>query len=491
MNLKNKYSNIIFFFLQLFLINFFLISSIYSQQNEIINLSDRREIFVDYYLIDRLESAEPRLHQPRKEGIALKFDKPWEGRFSAYVTVIKDNDLYRMYYRGLPRTRQEGEDIAVTCYAESRDGVNWTKPNLGIFEVMGTRENNVLLAMNSPFTHNFCPFIDTKPGVPKSERYKAIAGNEKSGLVAFISEDGIHWKKLRDEPIFRKGMFDSQNVAFWSEHEQCYICYFRTWTGDGYSGFRTISRTTSPDFFNWTDPVPMDFGDTPMEHLYTNATHPYFRAPHIYIAMPKRFFPDKAAFSQEIASTLVENPSYRIASSDAVLMTTRGGNRYHRTFMEAFIRPGATPQDWIARDNTPALGIVPGNEREMFIYRMSHYAQPTAHVTRYSLRLDGFISVHAPYSGGELITKPFVFKGKELEVNFVTSAAGGIRVEVQTAEGEAIAGFSLDDCPEFIGDEIEHIVQWKNGNDVGQLAGKPIRLRFVMKEADLYAIRFK
>ena len=187
-------------------------------------------MFVDYYLIDNLEGADLRLHEPRSEGIALRFDKPWDGSFSANVTVIKDDNLYRMYYRGLPRIQQEGEDIAVTCYAESWDGINWTKPNLDIFEVMGTRENNMILANASPFTYNFCPFIDTKPGFPKPERYKAIAGNEKTGLVAFISEDGIHWKKLREEPIFRKSMFDSQNVAFWSEHEQYYICYFRTWT---------------------------------------------------------------------------------------------------------------------------------------------------------------------------------------------------------------------------------------------------------------------
>ncbi|MCU0646008.1 MAG: hypothetical protein MUC94_17330 [bacterium] len=474
-----------------FLLVFSCSLMLFSQPNEIISIADRRELFVDYHLIDKLEGTELRLHEPRQEGIAIKFDKPWEGGFSAYVTVIKDGDLYRMYYRGLPRTQQEGEDIAVACYAESKDGIQWTKPNLGIFEVMGIQDNNVILANASPFTHNFCPFIDTKPGIPKSEKFKAIAGNENSGLVGFISEDGIHWKKLRDESIFREGMFDSQNVVFWSEHEQCYVCYFRTWTGEGYTGFRTISRTTSTDFLNWTDPVPMEFGKTPMEHLYTNATHPYFRAPHIYIAMPKRFFPDKAAFSAEIAKTLVDNPGYRIASSDAVLMTSRGANRYDRTFMEAFIRPGTTPQDWIARDNTPALGVVPGNDRELFIYRMSHYAQPTAHLTRYSLRLDGFVSVHAPYNGGELITKPFIFSGSELEINFATSAAGGIQVEIQNANGEAIPSVSLDDCPEFIGDAIDYVVHWKNGSDVSQLAGKPIRLRFLMKDADLYALQFK
>jgi hypothetical protein len=235
----------------------------------------------------------------------------------------------------------------------------------------------------------------------------------------------------------------------------------------------------------------MDFGNTPMEQLYTNATTPYFRSPHIYLAMSKRFFPDKAALSEDVSKKLVDNPNYRIASSDAVLMSTRGGGKYDRTFMEAFIRPGETARDWVARDNTPALGIVKGNDRELFLYRLSHYAQPTVHVSRYSLRLDGFISISAPFKGGELITKPFIFSGKSLEINFVSSAAGGVQIEIQDKNGKPISGFSLDDCPEFIGDEISHIVHWRNNTDVSKLAGKPIKLRFVMKDADLFSFRFK
>src|SRR5206468_4283604 len=200
-----------------------------------------------------------------------------------------------------------------------------------------------------------------------------------------------------------------------------YLCYFRTWKKVG-EGFRWISRTTSKDFLHWTEPVEMEFGDTSPEHLYTNGTHPYFRAPHIYIALAKRFFPTKAALPPEQSKHLVSNASYRIASSDSIFMTTRGGSHYDRTFMEAFIRPGPDPEDWVARDNTPALGVVPANARQMFIYRMSHYAQPTSHMARYSLRTDGFVSVSAPYRGGELITKAFTFSGSKLEINFVTSA---------------------------------------------------------------------
>lgn len=436
-----------------------------------------------------MKGVQLKLHEPRREGVALKFDRPWEGGFSCYTTVLKDGPTYRMYYRGLPIATRDDSPEAVVCCAESKDGITWTKPSLGLFEVRGTRDNNVILT-NTPFAHNFSPFLDDRPGAPADERYKALAGDSKSGLHAFKSGDGTHWTPLQATAVFTKGAFDSQNVAFWSAAEQTYLCYFRTWKRMGAEGYRWISRTTSKDFVHWTEPVEMEFGDTPPEHLYTNGTHPYYRAPQIYLALAKRFFPSKAALSADQAKALVSEPGYRVASSDSVFFTSRGGNRYDRTFMEAFIRPGPSAEDWVARDNTPALGVVPANARQMFIYRVSHYAQPTCHMARYSLRTDGFVSVSAPYSGGELITKRLTFSGSKLEVNFETSAAGGVRVEIQDDNGKAFPGYALADCPEVIGDEIDRTVAWKGGADVARLAGKVVRLRFVLRDADLYSLRF-
>ena len=158
--------------------------------------------------------------------------------------------------------------------------------------------------------------------------------------------------------------------------------------------------------------------------------------------------------------------------------------------MEGFIRPGPSPRDWISRDNTPALGVVPGGARDMYLYRLSQYGQPTVHLSRYSIRLDGFISVNADYSGGEFVTKPFKFKGDKLEINYATSAAGGIQVEILDQDGFPVAGYGLEDCPEFFGDEIDRVVEWENGPDVGILEGKVVRLRFYMKDADLYSVKF-
>jgi hypothetical protein len=454
-----------------------------------IRLGSRRELFVDSFLIEQLDRAHLKLHEPRREGVALKFDQPWEGGFSGYTTVFKDGDIYRMYYRGLPIATRDDSADAVTCYAESKDGITWIKPNLGLFAIHGARENNVVLT-NKPFAHNFSPFLDEGHDVPADERYKAIAGLSPGGLHGFKSADGIRWQPIQDGPVFRKGMFDSQNVAFWSASEEQYVCYFRTLKKVGGEGIRWISRTTSKDFRHWSEPVEMEFGNTVPEHLYTSGTHPYFRAPHIYIALAKRFFPTKAALSEEQAKTLVKNPGYRVASSDSVLLSTRGGAHFDRTFMEVFIRPGPGLEDWVARDNTPALGVVPGNAREMFIYRLSYYAQTNSHMARYSLRTDGFVSVNAPYGGGQLLTKSFVFSGSKLEINFETSAAGGVRVQIESDDGKPFAGYTFNDCPEMIGDEIARVVAWSGGSDASKLAGKTIRLRFELKDADLYSLRF-
>jgi hypothetical protein len=323
--------------------------------------------------------------------------------------------------------------------------------------------------------------------VAKSQRYKALAGLGKTGLVAFVSEDGLRWKKLREEPVIAKGAFDSQNVPFWSESEGCYLCYFRVFV----DGVRRIARTTSKDFLAWTAPAVMGYGDGPVEHLYTNQTHPYFRAPHVYVGVAARFMPGRQVLSAEQAKAIGVDPRYFRDCSDGVLITTRGGDRYDRTFPEGFLTPGIGPENWVSRTNYPALNVVPTGPDEMSLYAGQNYGQPTSHLRRYSLRLDGFAAAVAPYAGGEIVTKPLTFAGKELSLNFATSAAGGVRVEIQDAAGKPVPGFALADAVETIGNETDRVVRWKAGSDVGALAGKPVRLRFVMKDARLYSFQFR
>jgi hypothetical protein len=106
------------------------------------------------------------------------------------------------------------------------------------------------------------------------------------------------------------------------------------------------------------------------------------------------------------------------------------------------------------------------------------------------MRLDGFASLHCGYAGGHAITKPLVFSGRSLSLNFSTSAAGGVKVGIEGADGKPIPGFTVEDCQMQIGNEIDRAVTWKSGTDVSALAGKPVRLRISIKDADVFSFQF-
>ncbi len=454
--------------------------------SETARIDSRRELFVDRFLIDQLAGARLVLHTPQPQEKVLEFTEPWEGVYCAYFTLIQDDGKYRLYYRGMPEARHD-LDTEVTCYAESKNGIDWEKPPLGLFNVRGTRANNVVLARHRA-CHNFSPFLDTNPQAVPAQRYKALGGTGEPGLIALVSPDGIHWTELQKEPVFTRGAFDSQNVSFWSAVEGCYVCYFRIFK----NGVRWISRTTSHDFVHWTAPVDMEAGENPLEHLYTNQIQPYSRTPHIYLGLSTRFMPGRRVLTESQAKAAGTSIAFdfRNDCADIVLTSTRGGGDFQRTFMDAFIRPGLDIRNWTSRANYAVHGIIPAGTNELSIFVNHNLGYPTIHLRRYSLRMDGFVSVNGPYAGGEMITKPLVFTGRKLALNYSTSAAGSVRVELQDASGRAQPGFALQDCPEIIGDEINRTVAWKDGGNLAPWAGKPVRLRFHLKDADLFALQF-
>jgi hypothetical protein len=243
---------------------------------------------------------------------------------------------------------------------------------------------------------------------------------------------------------------------------------------------------------NWTPPEVMDFGGTEPEELYTNQTSPYFRAPHIYVSIAARFFPGKQVITDSQAKRLNVNPSYYHDCSDAVLMTSRGGSSYQRTFMEGFLRPGIGLGNWVSRTNYPALNVVQTGPYEMSFYVNQDYAQPGTHLHRYSLRIDGFTSLQAGYIPGEIVSRPFTFSGEGLLINFSTSAAGYILVEITDENNKVIEGYSFNDCIPLIGNEIRRHVEWKrSGASLDGLEGKQVRLRIRLRDADLFSLKFE
>lgn len=451
-------------------------------------IGNRREPFFDNCLIDKLSHVTWDLVDPVQTSCDFVFDQPWEGPYAGYAAVIQDGSLFRMYYRGTPAIKS----AAVTCYAESRDGRSWVRPGLGLHAYEGHRETNIIFIDRSPdekIAHNFTPFLDTNPAAPARERFKAVGGDDKHGLYALASADGVHWHKLQDGPVFTDGIFDSQNVPFWSAVEHCYVLYFRIWTEGHYKGLRSIARTTSRDFRHWTAPQPMTFGDAPAEELYTNVTLPYPGAPHLYVAFPSRFVPKRRWMKPARARELGVQEGREGDVSDTVFMTSRGGNSYQRSFPQAYLRPGLDEQDWVGRNGMIALGLLQLDESTMGFYRSRHYASKTSQTTLHTLRTDGFARLRAGARPGKVLTKPFVGAGSQLFLNFATSAAGTVRVEVLTPEGKPIAGFSGRGAAKLFGDSVHHPVKWTKSHHWGELAGRAIRLRFTMTEADLYALQ--
>jgi hypothetical protein len=450
---------------------------------DVVSIESRRELFVDDHLIDRMEGVALKLHKPQAQEVALVCDAAWEGNTSGYFTLFQDGDVFRCYYRGSHHAEPGGKpgQPGVTCYAESRDGITWVKPTLRLFEFGGSKDNNIVHMGDG--CSNFAPFKDAHPNCPPESRYKALAstGNEttrkqKPSLQAYHSADGLRWSLMREEPVISAGSFDSQNLAFYDAERGEYRAYWRYFTG-GYtdergwkpSGVRAIRTATSRDFLHWQNQADLRYGIASPVHLYTNAIRTYDRAPHLFIGFPTRYQPKH----QQV---------------EPVLMTSRDGVNFKR--WEEPLIPITAPEDRDGnRSNYMTNGLLklPGRDDELSVYATeAYYAGPGSRIRRFTFRLDGFVSASSA-AQGELLTKPFTFTGRKLRLNVVSK--GGTRVELQDAAGKAIPGFTLDDCSPITGNFIEHTVTWKGGS-LGSLSARPVRLRFALREADLFSLEF-
>ncbi|MDD3151191.1 MAG: hypothetical protein PHV68_10225, partial [Candidatus Gastranaerophilales bacterium] len=425
----------------------------------------------DEFLIEERKELELQLHLPVPKEIVMVFDKPWEGSGSDFEVVFRDGNLFRMYYTAAQLTNSDGTKIGghpnYACYAESKDGINWVKPDLGLFEFNGSGQNNIIWSM--PQFDNFTPFKDTNPKCKPDEIYKAV-GSGVGGLFAFKSTDGIHWSYLSDKPIITKGKFDTQNNAFWDPIRKHYWCYVRDFhdsngirTNDTKTGIRDICIATSTDFLSWTEPRLIKFVDSPDVPLYTNQVVPYYRAPHLFLGFPTQY--SDRRFTQAAMQSLPDSehrqqrmkhsPRYGTVMTNGLFMSSYDGLVFHR-WDEVFIPIGPErSNNWVYGDGFQSLGLLetPAEDStaspELSFYVGEGHWKPLSRLRRYIIRIDGFVSLHARQKPGEFITKTLIFSGKTLTLNFSTSAAGSILVELQDEKGKPFPGFSLSDCDEL------------------------------------------
>ena len=404
-------------------------------------------LFIDDAQISSMRDVERRIHPARKyEGNpVVTSDCDWEGAETTLGTVRKEADRYRMWYQSYASAPDpDGIDSFIRSlhlYAESDDGINWEKPDLGIVEFEGSKQNNIYYPTEGFQAINPSVMIDES--APPSERYKMIIqfrGAEKA-IFGYTSADGITWEQVSANPIHTEGPFDSHNILIRDDERQRYIIYLRGIStavpGSFKRGLRAVRRSESEDFLNWTPPelvLESDDGDPPGLHFYTNACVKYARAARAYLMFPMIFYPER------------NNPSAPYPGlADVQFVASRDGFTWERQFREAFVRPGPDPRNWVDRN---------------------------------------------PIMGAGIVTPPLTFKGERHELYYSTAGGGSIFVELQEEDGTPIQGLTLGDCNEVFGDNIEGIVSWIGDAGLKVHAGKPVRLRIKLRDASLYAFKF-
>jgi len=478
---------------------------------EVLSIGSRREVFWDDALVDKKKTtATLKMHSPQPQEVVLEHDAPWEGDGCDFHCIVKDGELYRLYYLAWemqpepPRKRS-----IVVAYAESKDGLHWVKPNLGLCEFNGSKENNILLDQATAKWDNFFVFKDLNPACPPDEIFKGVEGQGQV-LRCLTSADGIHFKKAWEMTDI--GAFDTLNVALWDPLAGVYRCYirdFHTVTGEDFprpskhsallaSGIRDIRWMESKDFKTWTTPVRLDFGDAEDFQLYTNAVQRYYRADHMFVGFPSRYLERKAwtpnydqlPGAERRKVRMKKKWRYGLATTDCLFMSSRDGKRWNR-WDEAFMAPGPEREyNWVYGDCYPAVGMIetpsalPDAPNELSLYAFdNHWAMKPTQWRRYTLRIDGFASYHATYKPCQLVLKPFRFEGRELSVNFATSAAGSIKIALHGG------GRTIHSC-ELFGDSLDRRVPFEKG-DVASFAGIPVTMEITMSDADIYSFKFE
>ena len=462
-----------------------------------IDVGSDRQLFIDELFFDRQDRVELRMHKPRLEEVAIPNDKPWESGGMHYSVVLKDGDRFRMWYRADPGDDSNRDWNSFYAYAESTDGITWEKPNLGLFEYNGSTDNNLFTVSREYVTINPSVIIDEN--APADERYKMILQSSKyktdfpfphlgTTIMGYTSADGLNWKEI-EEPFLTRGPFDSHNILIWDDASEKFVIYMRGVAHRGLgrfiSGYRAIRRSESSDFKNWTPAefvVENDDDDPADLHFYTNAAVNYERAARAFFMFPMILYVDR------------EYPTApQEGLADVQFIVSRDGVSWDRRFREAFLSPDLDERNWVDRNPIMGSGILHTSATEMSMYYSELLrSAPATRIRRCTLRTDGFVSVHGPYAGwGEFTTPPMTFSGSELEMNYKTTGGGAMFVELQDENGNSLPDFMLEENNRVFGDKIEGTVSWKGGSDVSALAGKAIRMRVKMRDADLYAFRFK
>ncbi len=480
-----------------------------------LNIGSDRQLFTDGYIIDRTD-AEKRLNPPQKREIVFTFNAPWEESGTVYHNIVKKPDgTYFMYYKAYHtgtdpsgRTR----NLRHICLLESKDGILWERPKLNINPLF--KDSNII---TSTFDYdNFFCFYDTNPACREDERYKALIGEWNNGLYVALSSDGIHFKfhtytvscddaERRDRGLLMlksetECHFDTLNTVYFKDG--VYHAFVRglhrgqdyqpqVLSDDDHTVIRDIRHTTSTDFYTWSAPRPLKYEDSFDYELYTNGILPYYRTKNDLVAIATRYVIREkwnASFDRLPNAEDRRTRSRGMSLTDTVFMTSRNGMDFIR-YNEMFLTPGQEQDgNWAYGDCYVCVGMVEtpseikGQDPYLSLFCPERVNGKSV-LYRYTLRLDGFVSYIAPLEKKTLTTKPFIFKGSRLLLNFRTSAIGSIRITLSSRDGEIHSD-------EIFGDKVDRIIDFIDGS-LSQFEGKEAVMTFEMSDAEIFSFKLE
>jgi hypothetical protein len=462
----------------------------------VLDVGDLRQLFIDRRFIETSRNVVLQVHQPRKTGeISVSTDYPLLLGGTGQC-VLFDNNTYHLWYAA-------GDAIG---YARSTDGIRWEKPSDPI--VIGRGRAGVEGRAVGTMV-----FID--PNAPVNQRFRmsARAPVISPMLQIFSSPDGTHWALTHPDVIAydasKPHHLDSQNVVFWDTRLKRYVAYVRFNLRTLGSQGRAVARAESSDLGHFAPmeqlPVVMRAGDR--DDIYTNGVISYPWADNAYLAFPTLYY-HYGSWHREFAAEAPTNAGVL----DGRFAVSRDGIEWNTFGWEPFV-PLGMEGEFDSKRIYLAHGIVPArNGRELYMYYMGTNEvhgwnrddrnirlltlanlapRPERRfISRLVIRRDGFVSVRAPQSGCEFTTPVLRFRGSGLTLNIDTSA-GEAQVEIQDAAGKPIPGYTLRDCDLIhTANETDRVVKWNGDSALRNLAGKEVRLRFLLRDADLYAFQF-
>lgn len=489
-----------------------------------VDVGSRKQLFVDNKFIAQSRGVELTMNVPVKMNQpVLASDTPWDGEPGAAMgfasCVLKDGDRIRIWGAGkatLPvRSKPDGPVVHLWAYAESKDGIHFTKPDPGL---VAYDESKAEIGKHGRVGGGSV-WID--PKAPPAHRYKTQAkyyppDSRPAEFHTHSSPDGYRWTFLSKSEI---GEMDTQSVAFWDNTLQRYLLYTRKNPGAHTpTRRRVVRRLESVDLLTWTNEIfVMDADDidnathktpTPQPPVdYYGATvfkYPDDSPDSVYVMIAHAFWHWQRRPEKERAGGYPDHKfEFEVlapATLDDRLSVSRDGIRFSRLGgRKSFLPLGLAStfsSKWTWSLPTP---IRMGDELWIYYFadNQDHdgFVEPGAPkrrtaIDRAILRLDGFVSADAAYTGGEIVTPLIVFAGSRLELNVDPGAGGSVRVELLDENDKPIPGYTRDDATALFVNSVRLPVTWGANGSVAALAGKPVKIRFLMRDCKLYAFQF-